>query len=860
MAKTDEPKLRLAAIIVADVANYSGMMAKHEAATLSRFNAVRHDIVEPAIKANNGRIFNTTGDGWLAEFPSSVDALLAAIRIQNGAASFNAGTPEDTQIRFRMGIHQGQVRPDGGNLTGPGIIVAARLEPLCPIGGLAVSHRIREDAAGRLSLSFADQGERELKGIADPVRWHRVEPPLPLVSDIDLPDTVPRADRRRRVWPWALAGGAALAVGAGWMTMIAPHRAMMMARPIASMVGMPKPAPIAHAGHLLIAVAHLQDDRDHEHEHLLLDRLANDFDGAQTTQVDETITPPDAGIAQDALVQAKAQANQLRAEAGADVLLWGTVQTLGGKTAMRLYWTTGEAMAGSRGSGLYQDQADTIALPALFWDDLKQVLGLLVQSRLADLRRQLTGQYSAPQLAPLIDQVRTLLQTQQGVWKPETDARVRFTLAEALSDYGNQAGKTDALKESLDAFTQVLRTWTRDTNPRAWAAAQRSYGVALRLLAKRESSAARFEAAAIAQNAALQVFTRDAAPDEWATTQTELGNTLQAWGELDSSKTRLEAAIAAYRAALEVRTRDTAPTAWAATQLGLANALRALAEPETGTEHLRQAVEAYNNALQETTRARAPLDWARLQSNLGLALEALGERETGTARFAQAIAAYRQAEQEITRAKEPLMWAGVEQNLGFALKMQGDRVTGTQELTEAVDAYRGALLEATRERDPSTWAAAQNNLGAALTALGTRSLDAGLLEQAVIAQQNALQIYTHAAAPLNWAQAQTDLGNALRWLGEHEAGTTRLTAAAEAYRGAAKELATADDAADLAIAQLGLGTVLPELAARAHDPALLREAMVALQGAVTAFKQAGDAAGEQKAAAALAAASRGAAK
>jgi hypothetical protein len=185
-----------------------------------------------------------------------------------------------------------------------------------------------------------------------------------------------------------------------------------------------KPIVVARPGHLTITIAHLENDQNRQHERLLRDALANDFEGAETKSIDRTIALPDADTDQDAIARAKDEADRLRKSAHADVILWGQIITLNSKSEMRLYWTTGRDLIGVKQSGLYQDTvADTIAIPPLFWDDLKQVLGMLVQSRISTIQEELTGHYSADQLAPLIAQVRKLLQARNGTWNSETEAR-----------------------------------------------------------------------------------------------------------------------------------------------------------------------------------------------------------------------------------------------------------------------------------------------------------------------------------------------------------------------------------------------------------------------------------------------------
>jgi Tetratricopeptide repeat len=313
-----------------------------------------------------------------------------------------------------------------------------------------------------------------------------------------------------------------------------------------------KPVVPAKPGHLTIAVAHLEDDQNRQHEKLLRDALANDFEGAETKSIDRTIAPPDADTDQDAIARAKDEADRLRKSAGADVLLWGRAVTLNNKSEMRLYWTTGRDFIGVKQSGLYQDtMGDTIAIPPLFWDDLKQVLGMLVQSRISTIQEELTGRYMADQLAPLIAQVRRLLQARNGTWNGETEAAVRYAFAQALSECGDQSGNNDMLQESIAVYRQVLERQTRERVPLEWAGTQNSLGNALRTLGERENGTARLEEAVGIFRAALEENTRARVPLEWARTQNSLGATLATLRQRESGMARLEEAVAAFRAALE---------------------------------------------------------------------------------------------------------------------------------------------------------------------------------------------------------------------------------------------------------------------------------------------------------------------
>ena len=143
---------RLTAILAADVAGYSRLMGSDEEGTLAQLKAHRRALVDPKIAEHRGRIVKTTGDGVLVEFASGVDALRCAVEVQRGMAERNAEVPQDKRIEFRVGIHQGDIIIDGGDIFGDGVNVAARLEGLAEPGSICVSGRVQENAEGKLVI------------------------------------------------------------------------------------------------------------------------------------------------------------------------------------------------------------------------------------------------------------------------------------------------------------------------------------------------------------------------------------------------------------------------------------------------------------------------------------------------------------------------------------------------------------------------------------------------------------------------------------------------------------------------------------------------------------------------------------
>jgi TolB-like protein/class 3 adenylate cyclase/Tfp pilus assembly protein PilF len=167
---------KIAAILVADVVGYSRLAGADEEGTLARLRALRSDLIDPTIAVHHGRVVKRTGDGSLIEFRSVVDAVRCAIEVQNGMVERNAGLPEDRCIRFRIGVHLGDVVEEvDGDLMGDGINIAARLESICEHGAICLSEDAYRQVKGRLDLAVTDIGTKELKNIAEPIRVYSLE-------------------------------------------------------------------------------------------------------------------------------------------------------------------------------------------------------------------------------------------------------------------------------------------------------------------------------------------------------------------------------------------------------------------------------------------------------------------------------------------------------------------------------------------------------------------------------------------------------------------------------------------------------------------------------------------------------------
>src|SRR3981081_2028756 len=172
---TDEHvERRLVAVLAADVAGYSRLMGADEEGTLAQLKAIRKALVDPTIAAHRGRIVKTTGDGMLVEFASAVDATRCAGEVTRGVAVHSADVAQDLRIKFRIGIHVGDIIIDENDIFGDGVNIAARLEGIAEPGGVCISDDAQRQLRGKIDIGFDDLGLQTLKNIAEPMRaWRK---------------------------------------------------------------------------------------------------------------------------------------------------------------------------------------------------------------------------------------------------------------------------------------------------------------------------------------------------------------------------------------------------------------------------------------------------------------------------------------------------------------------------------------------------------------------------------------------------------------------------------------------------------------------------------------------------------------
>ena len=183
-----EPRIRrrLAAVMAADVAGYSRLMGQNETGTLAQLKECRTKVIDPNLARYDGRIVKVMGDGVLVEFSSAVDAVQSALDLQTGMAIRNNGVPAINLMRFRVGVHLGDVIVEGDDIYGDGVNIAARLEGLSEPGSICISDDVYRQVRGKIAAKFDDLGPQQVKNIIEPVRAYRVcrEPTLQATKSI----------------------------------------------------------------------------------------------------------------------------------------------------------------------------------------------------------------------------------------------------------------------------------------------------------------------------------------------------------------------------------------------------------------------------------------------------------------------------------------------------------------------------------------------------------------------------------------------------------------------------------------------------------------------------------------------------
>jgi len=186
----DGIKRKLAAILSADVKNYSRLMRDDEVVTVRTLKAYR-EVMTKLIRQHHGRVVDSPGDNLLAEFASVVDGVQAAVAIQKELKVLNAKLATNRKMEFRIGINLGDIIDEEGRIYGDGVNIAARLEGLSDPGGICISRTAYDQIQDKLPFGYEYLGEKTVKNMPRQIRAYKVifEPerfPKKLIGKINL--------------------------------------------------------------------------------------------------------------------------------------------------------------------------------------------------------------------------------------------------------------------------------------------------------------------------------------------------------------------------------------------------------------------------------------------------------------------------------------------------------------------------------------------------------------------------------------------------------------------------------------------------------------------------------------------------
>jgi adenylate cyclase len=217
-------KRRLAAILSVDVVGYSRLMQDDEHATVDLLQSYRTEITR-VVESHEGRVVNTPGDSILAELPSAVEALAAAVEVQSVVEARNLPLPDPRRMHLRIGVNLGDVlvEPDG-TVYGDGVNIAARMEALAKPGGIVVSATVHEHVRGKIDVGFDDLGQQAVKNIAEPIHAYAV-----LVDGVRAAHHAERVPRKMGVGVLLFAGLVLFGAGWGLITILSADRAIEIA-------------------------------------------------------------------------------------------------------------------------------------------------------------------------------------------------------------------------------------------------------------------------------------------------------------------------------------------------------------------------------------------------------------------------------------------------------------------------------------------------------------------------------------------------------------------------------------------------------------------------------------------------------
>ncbi|MFQ5744453.1 MAG: adenylate/guanylate cyclase domain-containing protein, partial [Acidobacteriota bacterium] len=215
--RTENNHRKLAAIMFTDMVGYSALTQRNEALALQLLTE-HQGLVRPIFLTHGGREIKTTGDGFLVEFTSALQAVVCALEIQKAMVERNSSAAPDRRIQLRIGLHLGDVEVRDGDVFGDGVNIAARIEPLAEAGGICITGPVFDQIRNKIDAPLERLRRPQLKNIQVAIDVYRVV--LPWTQGAS--QAVGRWRLGARVAVIAALGGGGAVLLVWWLAMRAP--------------------------------------------------------------------------------------------------------------------------------------------------------------------------------------------------------------------------------------------------------------------------------------------------------------------------------------------------------------------------------------------------------------------------------------------------------------------------------------------------------------------------------------------------------------------------------------------------------------------------------------------------------------
>ena len=601
-------------------------MEQNELGTLQRQKFYREKVFDPEFSEHNGRIVKTTGDGFLAEFPSVIEAVSCSVDIQRQINQRETEQPPETRIAYRFGVNLGDIIHDGGDIYGDGVNVAARLEQIAEPGGICISGSAYDQLRTTIEAGYQDLGEVRVKNISRPIRaWRVLLDPAQTGAVVSLPTSIQETKNSldglaREHGSLANALDAVSEANRDQLEAIATRFEIedaycMPDRKIRAEI-FKKAEDFRKYRRMIESIDQRAFGRDELKAKAL--SAAERLDFAAVEAVLSQVMTEEIEIA--------AETMELRAQ---NALMLGNVE---------LAFTIFSAAADSFGAV----DADAPARRRLQYEEILSDHGERFDGR---------GYEWAEKMC------RAAINGLDGS-DPMPLWRAHVGLGIAMAGQGHRARypeNKDLLVNAHEIYRHALTLVDAGSFPVQIATVHNNLGtVALKLarLDDTPETLALLDAATEMFGKALTAHTKDVFPFKWAMAQDNLGNALSLKGHhlngLDGLRA-LEASKAAHAAALTVRTREAAPLLWAQTSENQGLTLKYMAENENCANPQAvylEATRSFADALDVYDEDQTPFYFAKAHANFGTLLESEANQSScddPQGKFQAALAHFRTA-------------------------------------------------------------------------------------------------------------------------------------------------------------------------------------------------------------------------